>query len=194
MHRSGSVVAVAEPTKAKWRVRQAILDALEQQGITQATLADRVGRSEKHVSQVLTGAAGLSFDLAELMLAELGQQLTVGATALTAAPIELKDEPTGSGSVIRLDVPGGKYPEIWIRSFINYGRWNPSFEDWATGPARHVFPDGATFWDLERRGAVTLLVEGSQEMYAAGWRAGCRHIEHLAESAQYDVPEVPNGA
>ncbi len=185
---------MTEHVKAKWRVREAILAALQDQGVTQAELADRVGRSEKHVSQVLTGAAGLSFDLAELMLAELGQQLAVGATALTAKSIELKDEPTGAGAVIRLRVPGGKYDEIWISSNINIGRWYPSIEAWETGSVRHDLPQGADFWQLQKRGTVTLLVAGRQEAYAAGWRAGCRHVQHLADEAQYDMPEAPDGA
>jgi transcriptional regulator with XRE-family HTH domain len=61
----------------KWQVRDLILEALQADGVTQADLALAVGRTEKHVSQVLTGKAGISFDLAEEMLAALDRQLVV---------------------------------------------------------------------------------------------------------------------
>lgn len=57
--------------------RHEILEALSATTTTQATLAERLGMSEKHVSNVLTGRVGLSFDLAERMLGALGRRLVV---------------------------------------------------------------------------------------------------------------------
>lgn len=71
---------------AEWRTRRAILDAIgEGPGFSQAFIAVRLGLSQKHVSQVLTGKAGLSFDLAERMLAAMGRQLEIIVTEQTAA-------------------------------------------------------------------------------------------------------------
>jgi transcriptional regulator with XRE-family HTH domain len=63
----------------KWQIRDLILEALAADSVTQADLALAIGRTEKHVSQVLTGKAGISFDLAEEMLAALDRQLVVSA-------------------------------------------------------------------------------------------------------------------
>lgn len=59
------------------QLRMIILAALQERGVKQTDLADRIGHSEKHVSQSLTGACGLSLTLAEKMLATLGLQLVV---------------------------------------------------------------------------------------------------------------------
>lgn len=56
------------------QARAAILDALTVAGITQAELSRRVGITPKHTSGVLTGRAGLSFDLAEEMLHACGRR------------------------------------------------------------------------------------------------------------------------
>lgn len=63
--------------KATAQLRDIIIATIDQQGITQAELADRIGRSPKHVSQTLTGACGLSLNLAEEMLAALGADLVI---------------------------------------------------------------------------------------------------------------------
>lgn len=67
-------------TTAVVAARNEILGALAATGTTQGALALMLGLSEKHVSQVLTGRSGLSFDLAERMLGALGRRLVVGST------------------------------------------------------------------------------------------------------------------
>ncbi len=56
-------------------VRTAIRAALADAGMTQAELARRIRMSQKHVSQVLTGKAGLSLGMADKMLAAIGSRL-----------------------------------------------------------------------------------------------------------------------
>ena len=73
--RRGGVMPASRPATAQ--LRTIILAALEAQGVKQIELADRIGHSEKHVSQSLTGACGLALTLAEKMLATLGLQLVV---------------------------------------------------------------------------------------------------------------------
>lgn len=63
----------APPDSSEWRARRRILAAIEQRDTTQVELARRLGMSQKHVSQALTGRCRLSFDLADRMLAALGQ-------------------------------------------------------------------------------------------------------------------------
>lgn len=55
-------------------MRQEIRGTLEYLGATQGWLARRVGWSEKHVSAILTGKAGLSMDAAEMMLGACGRK------------------------------------------------------------------------------------------------------------------------
>lgn len=68
-------------------VRRAVAGAL---GTSPATLPDLEGVTQKHVSQVLSGKSGLSFDFAERALAVLGRRLQVLAV------------------VAKLDEPGGQ--------------------------------------------------------------------------------------
>jgi antitoxin component HigA of HigAB toxin-antitoxin module len=71
------------------QLRAIVLATLDQQGVKQVELADRIGHSQKHVSQALTGACGLSLNLASKMLAALGADLVVStvpsAIRLTAS-------------------------------------------------------------------------------------------------------------
>jgi transcriptional regulator with XRE-family HTH domain len=62
---------------AERRVREALKSALIEQEMTQAELATRLGVTQKHISQVLSGKSGLSFDFAERIGAVLGVLLTV---------------------------------------------------------------------------------------------------------------------
>jgi plasmid maintenance system antidote protein VapI len=55
-------------------LRGEILVALHTTSTSQAELARRLGLSNKHVSQVLTGKAALSCDLADAMLAAMGRR------------------------------------------------------------------------------------------------------------------------
>jgi len=58
-------------------LRGEILVALHSTSTSQAKLARRLHLSQKHVSQVLTGKAALSCDLADLMLDAMGRRLVV---------------------------------------------------------------------------------------------------------------------
>lgn len=62
---------------AERRVREALKSALIEQEMTQAELASRLGVTQKHISQVLSGKSGLSFDFAERVGAVLGVLLNV---------------------------------------------------------------------------------------------------------------------
>jgi len=66
------------------QVREAIRSALDASGMTQVEFAARVGISEKHMSQVLTGKAGLPLDLADRLLNALGRRMKVGVTEAEA--------------------------------------------------------------------------------------------------------------
>lgn len=57
-----------------------VRDRLRERGITQATAAEAIGISEKHISQILTGKTGASFGLLERLLAYVGLQLTIATT------------------------------------------------------------------------------------------------------------------
>lgn len=71
-----------QPARAAERqVREAIRQALNESELTQSELAEQVGMSQKHISQVLSGKSGLSFDLAEQMLAVLGRRLDASVTS-----------------------------------------------------------------------------------------------------------------
>lgn len=62
---------------AERRVREALRSALMEQEMTQAELAARLGVTQKHISQVLSGKTGLSFDFAERVGSVLGVMLNV---------------------------------------------------------------------------------------------------------------------
>jgi transcriptional regulator with XRE-family HTH domain len=59
------------------QLRDLIAAELDRQGVTQVELADRIGRSTKHVSQTLTGASNLGLNLAGRMLDALGVDLVL---------------------------------------------------------------------------------------------------------------------
>ena len=60
-------------------VRAEIRTALHDTRTSQAELSRTLGMSTKHVSQVLTGKAALSLELAEAMLGALGYRVAVRA-------------------------------------------------------------------------------------------------------------------
>jgi plasmid maintenance system antidote protein VapI len=70
---------------AERQVRDAIRQALFESDTTQSQLAATVGVTQKHISQVLSGKAGLSFDFAEKLLAALGRRLEVSVVEIAAA-------------------------------------------------------------------------------------------------------------
>lgn len=59
------------------RLLAAIRHALDESTYTQKWLADQVGVTQKHMSQMLNGRTSLNLALAEAMLATLGQVATV---------------------------------------------------------------------------------------------------------------------
>lgn len=66
---------------AERRVREALRQALIEQDITQKELAERLGVTQKHISQVLSGKSGLSFDFAERCAAALGMVIVIDLNA-----------------------------------------------------------------------------------------------------------------
>lgn len=90
------------------QLRTLILATLEAQGVKQVDLADRIGHSQKHVSQALTGACGLSLTLAEKMLAALSMELVV-----SIVPVDKPGRPEMLSD--RLGYPGSVGDEDWRR-------------------------------------------------------------------------------
>lgn len=64
------------------RLRQLIRDELEVQGVKQVHVARTLGLTEKHMSQVLNGKAGLSPALADAILSVLGRRFVVTTRAV----------------------------------------------------------------------------------------------------------------
>jgi hypothetical protein len=93
-----------------------------------------------------------------------------------------------SGSVVRVDTPRAKYPEIWVSSYINGGRWYPDTDSWLGGSARHDHPEGCDWYTLRRRGAITLLTDVDREAYRAGWDAGVAAAAQAAEEMEGECP------
>lgn len=94
------------------------------------------------------------------------------------------EEPTKPGTVVRVNTPLSKYPEVWVADHINGGVWYPDSSSWAQG-VRGPFKDGgAYFQDLTTRGTVTLLVAAPREAYEAGWRAACGAMRQAAEELE----------
>lgn len=98
--------------------------------------------------------------------------------------------PDQPGLVVRVH-SDSKYPEIWVASYINGGRWYPDTDSWAQHVRGPLDDGGAHLDDLFRRGRVVLLVAGDPDVYQAGWQAGTRHLADLAENAFYDCPTPP---
>lgn len=101
--------------------------------------------------------------------------------------MDVRDEPRASGSVVRVHTERSKYPEVWVASYINGGRWYPDSDSWMAGSARHDLPDGADWYTLQHRGRVELLSAGAQETYEAGWRAGVAAAVQAVEEVEYEV-------
>lgn len=59
------------------RLRSEVLRALNDSTYTQKWLAEQVGITEKHMSQMLTGKVSLTVRLAEAMLAALGRMVAI---------------------------------------------------------------------------------------------------------------------
>lgn len=96
--------------------------------------------------------------------------------------------PDRCGLVVRIDTAQSKYPEIWIASNINGGRWYADAESWAMG-ARGPLDDGGAHVDhLTERGTVTLLTGASQEAYEAGWRACAAAMSQAVDEIEGDCP------
>jgi transcriptional regulator with XRE-family HTH domain len=67
-------------------LRAQVRTALRAAGISQHAAADRLGLSEKHLSQMLTGKVRLSLEWAEQLLGLCGQSLTIRPGAPSAGP------------------------------------------------------------------------------------------------------------
>lgn len=68
------------------KIREAARAALIEAEMTQAELAVGLGVTQKHISQVLSGKTGLSFDFAERMLAALDRRLDVSVMGTRPSP------------------------------------------------------------------------------------------------------------
>lgn len=62
------------------RLRNLVRAELRHSGWNQAEIAAELGLSQKHISQVLTGRAGLSVDLAAAILFVCGRRLEFATT------------------------------------------------------------------------------------------------------------------
>ena len=83
--------AVDGPATAALRAE--VKAALAAEGLTQAALAATLGMSEKHISQALSGRAGLSLPLAERMLAAMGRRVSVRTVPDTHTPQSTEEKP-----------------------------------------------------------------------------------------------------
>ncbi len=68
-----------------WAARHEILGTLRMLDVTQRSLAAAVGITEQHLSSVLQGRQGLTFDLAERLLTALGRRMVI--STVTADPM-----------------------------------------------------------------------------------------------------------
>lgn len=62
---------------AERRIRDALKRALIDQDVTQKELAEKLGVTQKHMSQVLSGKSGLSILFAEKCAAALGMVIVI---------------------------------------------------------------------------------------------------------------------
>lgn len=120
------------------------------------------------------------------------------------------DEPQGSGAVVAVHFGDYRRQEIWVNSGANIGNWyclggefgTPKVvEDprtpfdmirqtqWTQPPG--TLPLHPTWYDVLRRGPVTLLVPGDDAAYVAGWRAGRRALHNDMENLIHDDPPGP---
>lgn len=79
------------PISLAYKKRSLLLGELAAQDVSQAELARRIGKTQKHVSQVLTARVAMSDELADEMLAALGREWTPG-TAWSWGSDEAKTE------------------------------------------------------------------------------------------------------
>lgn len=64
---------------ASSRLRDLVRAELDAAGITQTHVAQTLGFSEKHISQVLVGRSGITVDLADAILGVAGRELRFAA-------------------------------------------------------------------------------------------------------------------
>lgn len=103
-------------------------------------------------------------------------------------------EPTAAGAVVRIETPLSRYPEVWVSSHINVGRWYPDTDSWMGGHVRGPLEDGGAHWEhLVDRGPVALLTDDGHEAYEAGWRAACDSLSQLADEIAADCPDAAGG-
>lgn len=66
---------------SSWFLREIVFGEIQASGRTQAEVCEAVGVTEKHMSQFLNGHSGMSLDLVDRILAELGRVLVLGTRA-----------------------------------------------------------------------------------------------------------------
>lgn len=132
---------------------------------------------------------------------------------MTARLLGPADEPQESGAVVAVHWGDYRRQEIWVRSGANIGNWyclggefsrgpmvvedDRSYTEKTFGTSRWVQPEGTIpqhpdWYDVLKRGPVTLLVPGDDATYVRGWRAGRRDLwQAMEEVADEDPKETP---
>jgi transcriptional regulator with XRE-family HTH domain len=72
---------MGERSAAEDALRALVRGAIQGAGLKQKFIAERLGVSEKHLSQMLTGRAVLTLDWAERILALAGKRLVIDVEA-----------------------------------------------------------------------------------------------------------------
>jgi plasmid maintenance system antidote protein VapI len=67
-------------TSASRRLREMVLAEVRAAGARQVEIAEEIGITEKHVSQMFTGKVGMSVDMAERILRACGRSLVLATT------------------------------------------------------------------------------------------------------------------
>ena len=67
---------------ASTHLRDLVRAELDRASVTQTHIAETLGFSQKHISQVLTGRVGLSVDMAAAILRVVGRRLALSTTPL----------------------------------------------------------------------------------------------------------------
>lgn len=129
-------------------------------------------------------------------------------TALLLGP---NDEPQESGAVVAVHWGDYRRQELYVRSGANIGAWYPlggefgqpkvaedprtpmekmtSREYWQQPPG--TIPLHPDWYDVLKRGPVTLLVPGDRDSYLRGWRAGRRDLWQAMEDVAGEDPREP---
>ncbi len=74
------------PISLVYKLRFLLIAELDAQQLTRAALAERVGFSQKHISQILNARVGLSADNADTLLRALNREWVVGTAPAFGEP------------------------------------------------------------------------------------------------------------